>query len=205
MKTQSVRTVTTSLLASFGLLAAGAALPGRAHAAFVFTLQQTGPDVVLTGAGSFNLTALTKSAGTSGGQSGAVPNRPYLVAGPVTTTLIDIYSGATGSAIFGIGSAPILATSGTGSIAGVNFTTIVVPVGYTSGTPLADTATFANATFASLGITPGTYSLAWGSGATADSLTVNAIPEPSTYALALLGGAGLLGAVRRNRAARLRV
>jgi hypothetical protein len=64
-----------------------------------------------------------------------------------------------------------------------------------SGDPLSDTSTYDNATFASLGATPGTYTWTWGSGAHADSFTLQigaaAVPEPSTWAMMLLGFAGL--------------
>jgi hypothetical protein len=40
---------------------------------------------------------------------------------------------------------------------------IIVPIGYTSGSPLSGTATFANKTISSMGLTPGTYLYDWGS------------------------------------------
>jgi hypothetical protein len=78
---------------------------------------------------------------------------------------------------------------------------IYVPAGYVSGTQLSDTDTFNGATFASLGITSGTYTYTWGSGPTADTatvMTIASVPEPSTWA-AILGGFGILGAVQRFR------
>jgi hypothetical protein len=53
------------------------------------------------------------------------------------------------------------------------------------------TDTYAGQTISSLGLTPGTYTWTWGTGAHADSLTVQigpaAIPEPSTAIIALSG------------------
>ena len=55
---------------------------------------------------------------------------------------------------------------------------------------LSDSSTYANTTFASLGVTPGSYVYTW----QGDSFTVNVqgagaapIPEPSALALALVG------------------
>lgn len=46
--------------------------------------------------------------------------------------------------------------------------------------------TFANQTYATLGLTPGDYTYTWGSGPTADQATIRiaptAIPEPATSA-----------------------
>jgi PEP-CTERM motif len=72
---------------------------------------------------------------------------------------------------------------------------VFVPDASTSGDPLSETSTYDDATFASLGITPGTYVYGWGSGADADTLTiVIGVPEPSTWAMMLLGFVALDGA-----------
>jgi hypothetical protein len=39
-------------------------------------------------------------------------------------------------------------------------------------------STYDNVTFATIGVTPGTYEWTWGSGAHADSFTLDAVPAP---------------------------
>ena len=68
-----------------------------------------------------------------------------------------------------------------------------MPEGYVSGSALSDSSTYDFASLASLDVTPGVYTWTWGSGADADSFTLIAgnVPEPSTWAMMLLGLAGL--------------
>jgi hypothetical protein len=58
----------------------------------------------------------------------------------------------------------MLATTGTGDIVGIGGVQLLVPSGYVSGTALSSSATWNSATFASLGVTPGTYFWTWGTG-----------------------------------------
>ena len=203
-----MKTKTYSILRLRPLVFAGTALlllaatPGRTHAAFTFTLTQTGGNVVASGSGTLNLTALTL-LGTNSQLSHLYPERAILFAGPTSSTNVSVYDGGglAGASSFGTLTGAN-ASAGTGSFVGIYGTALdlYVPQGYVSGTALTDSATFNNATLASLGFTPGTYTYTWGTGANADSLTVTSVvPEPSTWAL--LGvGAGLLGlALRRRR------
>jgi hypothetical protein len=98
-----------------------------------------------------------------------------------------------------------IATSGTGPRFGVFFNQLDVPDGYVSGTLLEGSSLYEGATFASLGVTPGTYVWTWpvaanvtpANGVLQDSLTLNIVPEPVSLSLLAVGAAGLT--VRRWR------
>jgi hypothetical protein len=68
-----------------------------------------------------------------------------------------------------------------------------VPRGYVSENPLTDSATYDGATFASLGVTPGTYVWTWGTGADQSfTLEIGTTPLPAALPL-FAGGLGALG------------
>ena len=96
-------------------------------------------------------------------------------------------------------------SSGSGDIVGVQGKQLSVFPGYGSRNPLQDTSTYLNQTFSSLGVTPGTYTWTWGSGAHADSFTLQigpaatAAPEPATLTQLATGALGLLGYGWRRR------
>jgi PEP-CTERM motif-containing protein len=174
-----------------------------AEASFIINIVQSGPNVVGTGSGSFNLAALAFGfTGTSGGaEVGAAENLVSL--GPATAN--DFYTGSFAISPSGLGATSTIfqASSGAGPTVGLStLDGLEVPFNYVSGTPIApDSATWNNTTLAGLGLTPGTYVYSWGTGLTADTLTLNvgaATPEPASLALVALGGLGL-ALVRRRR------
>jgi hypothetical protein len=83
------------------------------------------------------------------------------------------------------------------------FPFLLVPQGYASGAALSDSMTFNNATFASLGVTPGTYVWTWGTGGNQNftlqigSVGVPGVPDGGST-VSLLGCA-LLGLVALRR------
>ena len=199
-----------AMLIGFGLCAP------PAQAAYTITIEQVGSDVIASGAGSINYTALasfgdevdTPLIDASGGA---------IIIGPTTPTNDTYYSGVSGPAIaFGTGG-EFFPDSGSGAIVGLGAQAVppstgvvAVPQGYVSGAPLGtSTATWTGATLSSLGLTPGTYVWSWGSGATADTFTIDIaagsfrspppIPEPATWAMMLLGLAGLALVRTRRR------
>jgi len=75
-------------------------------------------------------------------------------------------------------------------------------MGYESGSPLHSTSEYLGQTFATLGVTPGTYEWTWGTGPNQNftiDIVAAAVPEPSS--VLLLGGAlvGLLLMHARRR------
>jgi hypothetical protein len=184
----------TTLAAAVALaIAVGA--PRPAEAAFTFTIVQQGADVVVTGSGSLNL------AGLSPGGGGAVTSLiKGSAAGLTVAGDIELYQLVSGPLSFGTG-AEFAATIAAGDAVYVDGAAqiIGVPQGYVSGGALANSMTFSGASFASLGLTPGTYVWSWGGQTFGDTLTVRiGVPEPAS---ALLLGAALLGlgTLRRGR------
>jgi hypothetical protein len=139
---------------------------------FNVTITQVGNDVVWSGSGSFNLTALT-SAGPGGTVGGYNSSQAIWAIGPNTS--VDTYSGTiTYPFIFGTSSVGV--TSNTGSTFGIlpggSGRLLYVPSGYVSNTNISGTSTYANTTIAGAGLTPGTYTWSWGSGANASTLVM---------------------------------
>lgn len=149
---------------------------------FNVTITEVGPNVVWTGSGSFNLTDLTligTTTITSGFQSanaiwiaGATSNAPGATGqqyGGASLTYPTTFSSGSLPTLLGIGATGSMFGVLTGGASG---RTIVVPNGYTSGTTISGSTTYQNSTISSLGLSGGTYTWAWGSGANASTLVM---------------------------------
>ena len=177
-----------AMLASYGLSAP------PAQAGFVVDLTQQGSNVVATGSGTINLDDLNflLSSGVIGRLS---PNNGRLAIGSGAEALY--FGEVSGPANFGSGGGTISSSNTGGPVEIPGSGLLGVPSGYNSHFFLSDTSTYLNQTLSSLGVTPGTYKWTWGSGADADSFTLitigtaGIVPEPSTWAMLLLGFAGL--------------
>jgi hypothetical protein len=190
------------------LLVAGAP---AAQASVIVTAVESGGDVIISGGGTLNLGAWTAPAEPDGDFGRINPSSGDVVVGPITgPTSVLRYTDPVnlmGPDSFGTGG-DTTADFGTGAgVFGFIVTfmepsapngQLLVPVDYLSGDPLSGSSTYSGQTLASLGMNLGSYTWSWGSGGTADSFTMNVVPEPSTAALMTLGLVGL--AARRRRA-----
>ena len=153
-------------------------LVGPSRAGFIVNLTETGGNVVATGSGTLNITALALDSGGGNFSPVLVPNGGEALFG-LPHSDIDLYDTPVGPASFGSGG-PFAADSGTGDFVGIlpissspNIDLLAVPRNYVSGSMLQSSATWSGSTFASLGLTPGTYTWTWGTGADADFFTIN--------------------------------
>jgi hypothetical protein len=207
--------IETAMLKGRSLIAACALVVGATAAAnassYTVTLQEvvtgSGTNVVATGSGTIDLTALTFQFLTFD-QAQIVPSSAGIVTGPTSSTEVKEYIGSvSGPTSFGTGT-DTLANSGSGDL--VLFAAeppnanspFLVPLNYVSGAALSSTSTWDNATFASLGITPGTYTWTWGTGADQGSFTITTTPLPAALPLFAtgLGFIGLAGLRRKRKA-----
>jgi len=194
----------TALAAVACLCGLGLAAP-PAQAGYLVELMQQGNNVVASGSGTLDLTALTKDPNNKEANGTAIdPSLPSFQSGQFTQFVgDDIYTTISGPANFGSGG--LHGGTGTGDSVGVGFDStpaLFVPSGYQSGASLSNTGTFSNASFASLGVTPGTYLWTWGTGAHADSFTLKIdapVPEPASLTLLAIGMVGFFGYRWRRR------
>jgi hypothetical protein len=183
-------------------LGASVALALSAQAAIVINITEVGSDVYLQGSGSVNTTSLTKHA-TVSVFNRLNPSSGAAGAGAYESVSADWYKDVATPAPASFGPGGMVdPSSGTGDrflLVGQSGS-IFVPAGYQSGAPLSGTATWANQTLSSLGLIPGTYVWNFGTGANADTWTVNitAVPEPHQYGMAAALGLIGLGIWRRH-------
>ena len=163
--------------------------------AFTMTLKQVGLNVVANGSGAFNLTGLT-FFGRGVESTKLQASRAQIITGAVFDA--DFYTGRTGPTSFGSGGI-FFADASIGEILGLSQDRVgnrflLVPAGYVSGTALSSGSTWTNATFASLGVTPGTYVWSWGDGANQRfTLRIGGAGVPDSGSTVCLLGCALLG------------
>jgi hypothetical protein len=137
-----------------------------AQAGYIVRLQEVGANVVATGSGAIDLTGLSIEHHDAPTETDIEPANGGIFTG--TTAFADLYQGnVNGPTSFGSGGATFtnIASGDMVGIYAVLGNLVVVPTGYVSGNALSDSATWSGRTFATLGVTPGTYVWTWGGGA----------------------------------------
>jgi hypothetical protein len=170
----------------------------EASAVVMVDIVEDGTDVVATFDGTIDLTGLD-FAGNSVIPSGMVnPSRPLFYS---MTNGWYAYDFAATMTAFGSGGRTI-ATSQTGQSFGLEDRYVYVPIGYTSGDSINGSMTFESASFASLGMTEGSYTTVFPNGEEV-ILTVGAtvVPLPASLPL-LVAGLGGLGLAARRKSLR---
>lgn len=196
-----------SLLAA-ALLAPALLAPRPASAIVTLRVQQVGNDVVITGSGTANTTALTP-AGTGNDYTNILTDA-QIYAGPAAFADGSVSLWSNISEPLAFGSDPTLAenpSSGDGALFGIvaNYfggisgaQRLVLPLGYISGDDLSGTSTFTGFTLAQLGLTPGQIETwRWGAGGNADSLRLEVDPVPAPLPIA--GAAAVFLRIKRLR------
>jgi len=157
-----------------------------AWGAWMFAGSENDMSIGTTGEVAFDLSALTL-VGTEDGRALIDPSSSIIATGSPSTTVLDVYSPIRPPTNFGPGGMTI-PSFGTGPTIRLDATSLAVPSGYISGTPLHSSVSFyPGETPGSLGLTPGIYVWSWGAESTAETLTLTVVPEPSTLCLLLIG------------------
>ena len=175
-----------------------------AHAAFIVDFNEVGANVVATGAGGIDTADLTLGdAGLLALGEGMAPALAALFVTPGSETNVTQWLFSGGPSAFGTGgSSDASAETGDSFVfspASLSQFQILLPGDYVSGAPLANSETWNDATFNSLGLGFGTQFIwAWGSGADADYFEI-VVPEPGSIGLLSVGLAGLFRFRRARR------
>jgi hypothetical protein len=170
--------------------------------AYSLTLKEVGNNVVANGSGPINLTGLIFH-GTATIGAGVFPSLGIINTGPTSAPFIDLYIGLTGPTGFGSGGIASADTGRGDFVVMQGYQSLLaVPHGYVSNTALSSSSTYNNATFDSLGVTPGTYVWSWGTGLPGQNFTliIGGAGVPDGGSTVSLLGFGLLGlaALRRK-------
>lgn len=160
-----------------------------ANATYTINIQQVGANVVMTGSGSLNTTAMASVANVVSCVGGFVTSNAICVG--VSPSGLSFNAGIT--ALTGLSTGNVIGNSTTGHPVFVAGTNLYLPAGYVSGSALNSSTTFNAQTLAGLGLTSGTSkTLTLTSG---DTFVINIGPQPvaSVASVPTLGEYALMG------------
>jgi hypothetical protein len=158
------------------------ALPSQAI--IYLQVQQLGNDVVVTGSGKANLTALTFFDDSSTFQNVLTDVQVFAGPSPFNSGAVDLYNGVI-SGPTSISSNPLLVEepdpdASTGDLFGIiaDLYRVVLPKGYASNNDLTGVSVFRNISISQLGLVSGQWT--WGNtnDGTFDSINVDVVPAP---------------------------
>jgi len=151
-----------------------ALLPG-----FYLTLQEVGPDVVLSGTGAVNVSSLSSGGVAVRNFSFIDPsNGEYNVGNPGGA--VEFFYGASLNSLPSFGSGlGYPADLDNGDLFGVTTSGVIVPYPYT-GALLDGSATYTGTTLSALGVVGGTYVIQWGASGTSETITLEVISTGTT-------------------------
>jgi hypothetical protein len=187
--------------------------PMPSSASITLRVEQIGLDVVITGSGTANLSGLTFVANNNFWTNYISDIEVYVGPDAFNDGNVSLYSGIAGPLSFGIDSSLYELADNVGSSGdlfgiladnGSGINQLVLPLGYSSNSPLSGVSRFSSLTIAQLGLTPGQLTTwSWGSGANADSLRLevadSASPVPAPAPLLGLGAAFQMARRLRRR------
>jgi hypothetical protein len=166
-------------------------IPAIAQADIVISAQETGGNVVFTFSGSVDLSGLGAPDGTAGSTSGINPALGAFIFSSVSSDPLDTWTGYSFPS-YGAGGVQLADSASVPTGFGFGtFARLVIEDSYISGTSISGSMTFDSETFASLGLTLGTYVASLPSDTVTLVIGPSQIPEPASIGLLGLALAGL--------------
>lgn len=154
-------------------------------AAIVIQMREQGGDVVFSYDGSLDLAGASQP-GLSFSFAGITPSGGDISFGSPSGTESEIYTSAISTfPMFGNGTRTP-GNSFDGDPFSVSNSAITMPRGYVNGAPISGSLTFQGQSFDSLGINEVSAPYVWTLNSSGDTVTLSAIPEPSSVAMCML-------------------